>query len=236
MNNKIFALTLMLTFVGISSHATTAESAGTDSCADITGNSFAGRLFCDTGKTSVPSCSGCHGDDGNSMATSFPKLAGQNAKYISAQLMAFKNGDRSDPSMQGIAQTMNQANMHEIGEFYAKINISAHKLTELDEDDEEDLTAPMDELMVIGKNVYQHGNKASEVPACQACHGATGEGNTPAGYPALASQHAAYLIKTLTDFKAGARSSDPDNMMAMITDNMSAQEIEAVAYYLSVMK
>ena len=120
--------------------------------------------------------------------------------------------------------------------FYAKINISANTLPELDEDDEEELTAPMDELMVLGKNIFLHGNKASEVPACLACHGASGEGNTPAGYPAIASQHAAYLIKTLTDFKAGTRSSDADNMMVMITHKMSAQEIEAVSYYLSVMK
>ena len=111
-----------------------------------------------------------------------------------------------------------------------------YTLPELDEDDEEELTAPMDELLLIGKNLYQHGNKDTEVPACLACHGASGDGNTPAGYPALASQHATYLIKTLTDFKSGDRSKNSENMMRMITKNMSEQEVEAVSYYLSVMR
>lgn len=232
MNNKLLALIITLVLASISGYSAAAEL-NDDPCAGVAGNSFAGRVLCNTGNTSITPCASCHGNDGNSMVPAFPKLAGQNASYLSAQLLAFKNGDRTDASMQGIAQSMNQANMHEISLFYERLNISSNTLPDLDEDD---LTAPMDELMEIGSNLYAHGNKVNEVPACAACHGVKAAGNSPAGYPALASQHAAYLIKSLNDFKAGTRSKDSENVMHMISQNMSEQEIEAVSYYLSMMK
>ena len=63
-----------------------------------------------------------------------------------------------------------------------------------------------------------------------------GEGNKPAAFPALHSQHADYLIKALSDFKAGVRNKNPDNMMNMIAKKMSDEEIKAVSYYISTMK
>jgi cytochrome c553 len=69
-----------------------------------------------------------------------------------------------------------------------------------------------------------------------ACHGPYAEGNKPAGYPALHSQHADYVLKTLSDFKSGSRTKNPDNMMNMIAAKMTAQEIKAVSSYISSMK
>jgi len=74
------------------------------------------------------------------------------------------------------------------------------------------------------------------VSACVACHGPYAEGNKPAAYPALHSQHADYLIKTLTDFKNGARTSNRENMMYMIAKKMTDEDIKAVSYYISTLK
>jgi cytochrome c553 len=52
---------------------------------------------------SVPACMGCHGPSGSGIAPNFPRLAGQHAAYIEAQLLAFKSGTRSNPIMQTIA-------------------------------------------------------------------------------------------------------------------------------------
>lgn len=48
-------------------------------------------------KTGVPACSACHGPDGvgNNQA-GFPKLAGQHAEYIVAQLIAYRDNKRSN--------------------------------------------------------------------------------------------------------------------------------------------
>ena len=90
--------------------------------------------------------------------------------------------------------------------------------------------------MAEGSNLYRNGDIAREVSACIACHGPLGEGNEPAAFPALRSQHADYLIKTLTDFKNGIRSNNPENMMHMITKKMTVEEIKAVSYRISMMK
>jgi len=55
---------------------------------------------------SVPACMACHGPDGKGVAPNFPRLAGQQTPYIEKQLLAFKNGTRSDPMMSPIAYTL----------------------------------------------------------------------------------------------------------------------------------
>lgn len=44
----------------------------------------------------VPACSGCHGPAGQGNPTAkYPSLAGQHAAYVSAQLKAYRDGERS---------------------------------------------------------------------------------------------------------------------------------------------
>ena len=51
----------------------------------------------------VTACMACHGPDGKGVQPMFPRLAGQHATYIETQLLAFKNGSRTDSMMSGIA-------------------------------------------------------------------------------------------------------------------------------------
>lgn len=203
---------------------------------DSGGNSAAG-------KEKSGSCAGCHGEDGNSMMPTFPKLAQQHASYISKQLYAFKDGSRKNEVMAPMAMALNDADIADIAAFYANEKISANPKPTLPPDDSSD--EPVDEakakqamqtLLNAGSNLYRNGNLTSEVSACIACHGPNGEGNKPASFPALRSQHADYLITALTEFKSGVRSNNPDNMMHMITKKMTEQEIKAVAYYISTMR
>ncbi|WP_020564783.1 c-type cytochrome [Methylosarcina fibrata] len=196
------------------------------------------------GKEKTASCAGCHGDTGNSAAPNFPKLAQQHASYIVKQLRAFKSGSRQDPMMSPMAMALSEEDMADIGAFYAAQKISSNTMPELAQEDDEDqpasaapgktLTVP--ELIAKGSDLYRNGDLAREVSACIACHGPFGEGNKPAAFPALRSQHADYLIKSLTDFKSGARSNNPENMMHMIAKKMTDEEIKAVSYHISMMK
>ena len=49
----------------------------------------------------------------------------------------------------------------------------------------------------------------------------------------IGGQHRDYIIKELKDFQSGARANDPGSMMAEIAKKLSADEVEAVAEYLS---
>ena len=44
---------------------------------------------------SVPACSGCHGPNGAGIPAQYPRLAGQHADYVEAQLVAFRGGARA---------------------------------------------------------------------------------------------------------------------------------------------
>jgi cytochrome c553 len=199
------------------------------------------------GKDKAASCNSCHGNNGNSMAPNFPKLAQQHASYLVKQLQAFKGGDRNDPMMSAMALPLSDDDMDDIAAYYAAQKISANTMPTLpppDEDEDEDeqpAAAPVKsksvpELIAQGSDLYRNGDLQREVSACIACHGPFGEGNRPAAFPALRSQHADYLIKALTDFKTGARGNTPENMMHMIAKKMSDEEIRAVSYHISMMK
>ncbi|MGZ4954711.1 MAG: c-type cytochrome [Methylobacter sp.] len=193
------------------------------------------------GKQKSASCTGCHGDDGNSMVATFPKLAQQHSSYLVKQLQAFKDGTRNNPMMSAIAMALSDEDMTDVSAYYATQKISENTLPVLESDDEDEKPAAdkkdtIQAIIAQGSDLYRNGNLKSEVSACIACHGPFGEGNKPASFPALKSQHADYLIKALTDFKSGSRSNNPENIMHMIAKKMTDAEIKAVSYRISMMK
>ncbi|MFA6163999.1 MAG: c-type cytochrome [Methylobacter sp.] len=197
------------------------------------------------GKEKAASCASCHGENGNSMVSTFPKLAQQHSSYLQKQLHAFKDGTRNDPMMSVMALALTDEDMVDISAYYAAQKISENTLPVMDSANEEkepaaekttDSKDTMSDIIAQGSNLYRNGDLSSEVSACIACHGSSGEGNKPASFPALKSQHADYLIKALNDFKSGARSNNPENIMHMIAKKMTTEEIKAVSYRISMMK
>lgn len=198
------------------------------------------------GKQRAVACAGCHGDLGNSIVPTFPKLAGQHATYITHQLLALKTGVRNAPMMAPLAMGLNDTEIADLAKFYSVQTVSTNPIPTLKEQDYEEESgkqnnskskdAQLKALLAFGGNVYRNGNVERGVSACIACHGSLGEGNKPAGFPALKGQHTDYLIQTLTDFKTSIRTKAADNMMHMIAAKMTEKEIRAVAYYISVMK
>jgi cytochrome c553 len=191
------------------------------------------------GKHKAESCASCHGDDGNSLVATFPKLAQQHSSYLKRQLHEFKDGSRNDPMMSAMALALTDEDIADISAYYATQKISKNSLPVLASDDEDEKPVgnkDVQNLIAQGSNLYRNGDLKREVSACIACHGSLGEGNKPASFPVLKSQHADYLIKTLTDFKSGSRSKNPENMMNMIAKKMTDDEIKAVSYRISMMK
>jgi len=67
-------------------------------------------------------CIGCHGIPGYKTAFPsvyhVPKIAGQQPGYIVAALKAYKSGERSHPSMRGIAASLTEEDMKELADYY----------------------------------------------------------------------------------------------------------------------
>ena len=66
---------------------------------------------------------------------------------------------------------------------------------------------------------------------CQTCHGMDGMSKLPEA-PHLAGQNPIYLVRTLNDYKSGARKNE---MMSVIIEQLSAEDInDLAAYYASI--
>jgi cytochrome c553 len=70
------------------------------------------------GKNKARACQVCHGQGGHSTNPTYPRLAGQHAKYIVKQLRAFKAGTRKDPIMNGMASTLTEQDMDDVAVFF----------------------------------------------------------------------------------------------------------------------
>lgn len=67
-------------------------------------------------------CIGCHGIPGYKTAFPdvyhVPKIAGQQPAYLVNALKAYKSGERSHPSMRGIAASLTEEDMKELAQYY----------------------------------------------------------------------------------------------------------------------
>jgi cytochrome c553 len=70
----------------------------------------------------VAACAGCHGPDGAGIPSQYPRIAGQFADYIEAQLKAFKSGARANDAngmMRGVAAKMTEPEIRAVAEYTA---------------------------------------------------------------------------------------------------------------------
>lgn len=68
---------------------------------------------------------------------------------------------------------------------------------------------------------------------CVACHGPEGNAPINPAFPKLGGQNKQYLIQQIGDIKSGARDNGQTAQMKGIAQNVSEDEIEAIADYLS---
>lgn len=173
----------------------------------------------EAGKTRATACGACHGVDGNSVNPLWPSLAGQNERYLADTLRAFKDNKRYDPVMSAQASVLTDADIDNLAAYYATLTPTKRTADPA--------------LAGAGERLYRGGDKSTGISACIACHGPSGRGNAPAGYPSLTAQHAPYTAKQLSDYQSGARTSDGDRqIMRNITARLTQEQINAVAAYI----
>ena len=77
----------------------------------------------EAGKAKLAMCTGCHGIQGYKTAYPdvyhVPKIYGQQPAYIVKALQAYKSGERSHPSMRGIARSLTDTDMADLAAYYA---------------------------------------------------------------------------------------------------------------------
>jgi cytochrome c553 len=74
----------------------------------------------EAGKAKSTTCAGCHGADGVSSMSAFPKLAGQNPDYLYHALRDYKSGKRKNPIMAGMAGNLSDADMADLAAYFSQ--------------------------------------------------------------------------------------------------------------------
>ena len=70
----------------------------------------------------VAACASCHGPNGAGIPAQYPRVAGQHAEYVGAQLMAFRSGERAnDPNkmMRMLAAKLSDTEIKAVSEYIA---------------------------------------------------------------------------------------------------------------------
>lgn len=197
---------------------------------DAHGPAHPGDAAAGAGKAAA--CAACHSVDGNSADPQYPKLAGQNERYIARQLALFKSGGRENAIMLGFASVLSPQDMRDVGAYFASQSVRAGIADEslIAEGPNKDK-----KFYQVGEALYRGGDAARGIPACMACHGPSGHGNAGAAYPALAGQHAGYTATQLQHFRDGkvwGKNETVNIIMGDVAKQLTDEEIQAVATYI----
>jgi cytochrome c len=160
-------------------------------------------------------CNTCHGADANRpISPAYPKLGGQNAEYLLAQIKDIHNGTRTNGGsavMKGLTVSMNltEDEMKKISDWIATL-------------DKPDVVLPEGD----GKNLYM-------AKACATCHGP--DANTPImpAYPRLAGQNSQYLYDQMKAIKDGTRTNGQSAVMKPMMMNVSEEEMKILADWIA---
>ncbi len=168
-------------------------------------------------------CSWCHGASAQGFATA-PQLAGQRPAYIENQLRSFYDHTRDNPLSQqymwGAAAKLDPGTARDLAVYFSTLEAEPAK----DGDQE---------LVTIGKTIYEEGMPEANIVACVACHGPNAEGIRE--IPRLAGQSYHYLKRILKQWGEGyhANAGPP---MPGIASTLAPEQIEALASYLSYVR
>ncbi len=70
-------------------------------------------------------CVACHGPTGNKpLMPDYPKIAGQNAKYIEKQMLDIKSGARANgnsAAMKGVMEIVSEADIKALADYVSKL-------------------------------------------------------------------------------------------------------------------
>lgn len=168
------------------------------------------------GPDDIATCTRCHGIDGaGGGAGAFPRLAGQNERYLLETLQDYADGTRQSGIMQPAAAALTNDQKQWIARYYAAA----------------DAPTPKVNGAAGGAALAREGAPDDGIAACAACHPVDAAAALPQ-YPKIAGQHAWYLRQQLRLWRDGKRRNSPlSEIMTAAVRGLDDAQIDAVAGY-----
>jgi cytochrome c553 len=160
----------------------------------------------------IETCAACHGKDGVSTTEGIPSLAAQPDIFVQYQLVFMRDGARKVEAMQEIVKKLTDEDIRALGAYYAE------------------LPSPPP----IGGGPEVDAAKVKQIiepRRCDSCHKESFAGQGEAAR--LAGQRPEYLMKALSDYRAGVRRGRGLGAMMEVSITLHDQDIEMIAAYLA---
>jgi cytochrome c553 len=180
-------------------------------------------MVCHAESPAVKNCTWCHGTSAQGY-TPAPRLAGQRSQYLENQLAGFRTHARDNPLSQqymwDAVANLSAQTARDLATYFSTLPPKAAGDGDM-------------ELVATGRAIYQVGMPDANIVACVVCHGPNAEG--VGQIPRLGGLAYSYLKRTLEQWGQGYHTASGPPMPD-IASKLSANQIEALASYLSFVK
>jgi cytochrome c553 len=160
-------------------------------------------------------CLACHGAEGTSEIDNVPSLGAQTAPFTLIQLFMFREGLRVAEPMNEMAKPLSDDDLRLMSDFVAT------------------LPPPKPPADVGDRARFDKARALAEQHHCNVCHQPDFSGKE--NVPRLADQREDYLLKTLREYKSGARHGY-DATMAEALQPVDDAALVELSYYLARMR
>jgi cytochrome c553 len=163
----------------------------------------------------LPTCLACHGENGQSQNAGVPSLGGQQAFYVTVQLLMFRERMRTADPMNDMAKGLSDDDLRSSADVISKLPPPQPP------------AGPADEARIARGQALVQQNR------CNFCHTPSFAGQD--NVPRIADQREDYLIKALRGYKDNSRHGYDASMADVIAPITDAQILD-LAYYIARVK
>jgi cytochrome c553 len=181
-------------------------------------------------------CASCHGELGQGgKHGEYPRLAGQQARYMADQLRAFRTRHRINIPMIPYTEEreLSDEDISVISEYLASLKLQMKMPVFRGDEDALTRLLAVDKVMIVPRveGNIDHGRDVYE-DQCGFCHGKTGRGG--GRYPMLIGQYTNYLQKQMSAYIRGERPHDEDEPKGVLNTLKESELQDVLAYLTSI--
>ncbi|MFA7292085.1 MAG: c-type cytochrome [Rhodocyclaceae bacterium] len=183
-------------------------------------------------------CAACHGEFGaGGKKGEYPRIAGQQPKYIFEQLKKFQSQARINLPMYPYTKERDlpDEEMKVVAEWLAQIELQTRMPTFKGDEDALTRLQAVEKVMIVPRveGDIDNGGKIYQ-KQCAVCHGKQGKGRGM--FPMISGQYINYLQKQVAAYLRAERAHDEDSAKEGVLYTLQPQDIQDVMAYLTTLQ